>query len=555
MHLKKDIQRLEDFSESQEDQILKLEEEKAEIAEKLTELQYTLESEQRSHEVEVNILSRKLENAENSAMKLEASAEKLMKERKQLQEEIVVMKSKHSAIAEKLEEQLQASEKREKDLRNKMVINRNELEATLSQIDNMHRKEGTYRDQKALLEAKEIRLNDEVLQLKSNVIKLQEEISQLKSAAVAYKNKISLLKAELQKGAESDEFIPIQTPNRRSSTSPDTSRHGEIIIKMQSQLEELQKVLDSKVANSEEDGETQDSPEMNLIHKLLSNSTMLDAELQKMRRWMSAEHLSHLQACSQRDENIHQLQTEKEKANKAVRKLTLDLSESFGSQFDALQSNCNQSLSRFKFKIHEAKVKLAAICVSLKDKDLQYTNALEMLQSDLNQSRHEVSMYKDEMGKLQLELETSHHSLDKLNESQDRLTKLHIEKDAEMDELRSKLEQAIKGNDGSQVSSSTLSSRSVTVDADSGQVIADQDETQERRDEVLLQKEEVIHSLRDELEIMKRNERHARAANEEANIKLAEKDKELRQTKDKVEDLQRKTRELESRLEQEADQV
>lgn len=614
--LKEEIFRLEEFSESQQEQALKIEEEKSQISDQLKKLKYELESERKSHEVEVNILSCKIENTERDVTKLESdlkvlneeqrllqqnyesklsSAEKnaelkifalqseiqsissniseqsvlqseLLQIKKQLErekqksshalakleikhlQETEAIKTKHNTLVEKLHEELSAFEEREKNLKQKLDSSSSELEVIASQLQSLHKKETAFKKQISAFQGSEAKYRTEVSQLKSDVTKLQGEISHMKSAAVAYKNKISSLKAELQRDSELD--VLLQSSSRRSSSTSESSRYDEIITKMRIQLEELQKVLESKSGSNEHDGERH--PAAELINKLITNSSALNAEVLRMRQGISAERLSHLQVCSQKDEILHKLQAEKEKQSSLIKRLAVDISEDISSQMSTLQTNCGQSIFGCRVKLDEALLKLASIGKALKDRDHRHASALDTLFSDLDHSHNEISNYKEEINRLQLELEVSHQSLD---ESQDQLTRLHSDKEAETDDLKLQLEQALKQTKSpDSVPSDIVSSRNVKVDADSGQVIAEHEDSQ-TRDEVLLQKEETIHKLKDEIEQLKLSERHMKLMNEEANRKVAEKEWDVKQTQQAVNSLQRKSKELETKLDQQEHEV
>lgn len=614
--LKEEIFRLEEFSESQQEQALKLEEEKSQINDELRDLRYELESERQSHEVEVNILSRKIENAENDVKKLESSLKQLNEEHLQskqeyeaklssaekkaeleksalqdeidyftsdqsaLQSELLQMKqqlktqkqyliqkssdamaklesryshqakalkSKHDAVVEKLNMELSTFEQREEALKDKLDWRSKELEDLSSQLHNIERRESLFKQQISEFEAREIKHHSEVSQLKSDISKLQGEISHLKSAATAYKNKISTLKAELHKDTQLEDFLSLQSSSRRSSSSPESSRHSEIITKMKVQLGELQKVLESKSAREGEEGDTA-AAEMELISNLIANSSALDAEVQRMRRGISAERLSHQQACSQKDQELRSLRSEKENESNHVRSLATAVSQAITSQMSSLQSSCGRSLLGYGVKLDEALVKLASISQSLTERDSRHTGELNTLLSELDQSYGAVSSSKDEISKLQLELEKSHHNLHKLNESQDYLEKLYRDKDAELDELKSKLDVLNSESTVDRVPSNVVSSRNVKVDVDSGQVIAEHEESL-IRDEELLQKDETIRALRDEVMELKRAENQSKLVMEEADRKFAEKERENKET---IENLKRRTTELESKLKQQA---
>lgn len=582
---------MEEFSESQEELALKLEEDKAQISEELRDLKYEIESERQSHEVEVNILTRKIENAENDVKKLESSLKQLkdehlqyqqdfkakllsaekkaemeksalqneiehfssnqsalqsellqLKQQNKSQKQYLVQKSsdamakqkaRHDTVVEKLNSRLSAFEQREETLLDK-------LEEKAKQVQAQHEREATLKQQISAFEVSEIAHQTEVSQLKSNITKLESEISQMKSAAVVYKNKISSLKAELMKDTELDDFLSLQSSSRRSSSSPDSSRHSEIIRNMKMQLGELQKWVGSK--SDEEGGQANE-----LINKLVASSSALEAEMQRMRRGFSAERLSHKEMCSEKDQNLQSLQAERRKQSNLVRDLAIAVSQDMTSQMTSLESNCSKSMLGCGIKLDDALSKLASISQSLSERDSRHAGQIHSLLSALDQSHGEVSSSRGEIDRLQVELEKSNQNLDMLNKSQEYLERLHRDKDTEMDELKSKLEQLRRESSADRVTSDVLSSRHIKVDEDSGQVIAEHEEGQ-TRDEALLEKEEIIHALREELEQLKQAENHSKLVIEDVKInrRLFEKEEESEQI---IQSLQRRISELESNLE------
>lgn len=613
--LKQEIFQLEEFSESQQEQALKMEEEKSLAVQRSKELQYEVESERKSHEVEVNILSRKLENAEGDVTKLNRDLEQMTKERELIQQDYEVrllnvekkaeteisalrnellhvnvtiseqssLQLELSQIKERLETQkkefvrkssdalaklegkhmertktikskhevivkeLNACEQRETDLRDQLDSRSSELDTKAKKIHNLQTEAAAAKLEKTAFEISRDQYLSEVSKLQANVNKLQVEISHMKSAAIAYKNKISSLKAELQKDSEFEDLSSLLSNSRRSPTASEASKHKGIFTMMKAQLEELQKVLESKTAN-DKDGNRHEVLELELINKLASNSSALDAEVQRMRRGFSAERLPQKQACSQKDEL---LQIEKDMQRKVITDLVTDTSVGIAGQIDSLQSRCDSSLVRFRSRLDKALLNLANIAECLKDKDVQHASALDTFFSDLDHTHKEISRRQTEIRLLQQELKTSHLNLDELNESQEELQK---ERDKEMYELRSKLEQVLKRENENSISSDIVSARHVKVDAGSGQVISDHDDSPTRQQE-LLQKDMIIHALNCEIEQLKQAERLLNITTEDSNKKLLEKEREMRQAKLEVENLHRKAQELELELEQKTCEV
>ena len=621
-HMKKEIFHLEEFSESQQDLALKMEEEKALAVQRSKELQYEVESERKSHEVEVNILSRKLDNAENDAAKLDQDLKHMTKEQSRIRqdyeaeilkaekkaeaeicalqnellyanatiseqsslqselagmkekleaqkkefvrkssdalsklegkhmEQTKIVKLKHKAAVENLQKELSASKHRTKNLQEKLEKSSSELEANAIQIQNLHVEKAAAKREISALDTSQGQYVSEVSELQANVTKLQAEISHMKSAAIAYKSKISSLKAELQKESEFEDLGSLLSSSRRSSTASESSRHEEIFTKMRTHLGELQRVLESKTS-SDKDNSKHKALELELINKLGSNSSALDAEVQRMRRGFSAEQLSHKQTISQKDELLQKLQAEKDIQRKIISDLVTGTSEGIADQMDSLQDSCNVSLLGFGHKLDKALLDLASIAKSLNDKDIRHSSAIDTLFSDLDHTSKEISRCQAEISVLQQELQISHHNLDELNESQEQLQR---EKDKEMYELRSKLEQALKRENENSVSSDVVSLRRVMVDAGSGQVISDHDDNSTRQQE-LLQKEEIIGALSGEIEQLKQAQRLSNITTEEVNKKLLEKEREMRQARLETESLCRKVQELDLNLDKKAREV
>ena len=441
VQLKQENSRLELFAESQQEQVLKIEEEKSVVVEELRELKYELESERRSHEVEVNILSRKLENVEDDVTKLDDDLKRLDEERKQILKDCEEKLLKSSRIA------------------------KSEISALQSELQHAS----------------------------SNITALQFELSKTKD------------KLDLQK----KEFL------RKSSDA---------LLKLESKHNEQTKVMKAKNSATIELLHTQitasEQREKDLNSELDCRKSKLEATEDQLhdlqiKEGEYKERIATLQACEmQHLGDVLELQTKvtnlqgealhfrnsQAEQDRLTKKVTMDMSEGLTSQISSLRSNCDKSIFGFRNKLDKVILKLATISNSMKDKDFQHVSMLDY--------------YKAEISQLQQDLETAHHNLDR---------------DKEMEELRSKLEQALKRE-----SSDTVSSpRYIKVDAGSGQVISDPDEDE-------LQKEETIRSLLCEIEQLKQAERQAKIASEDASRRLLEREMEMALIRKNVESLQSK---------------
>ena len=603
--LKKEIFRLEEFAENQQEHALTLEEEKSQIADELKELRYEIESERRSHEVEVNILSRKIDNAENCAKKLESSLEQLnmdymqckqdcemkisnaekkaeleksslnselqylssdrsalqselvqMKQQSKIQKQYMIQKSseamskleskysqqtnalklKHDTAMQKLNMEIDALRQREESLQRRLDCCTKELEEHTGQL---HTRESAFQQQISVYEASEIQYQNEISHLSDKVSRLQGEVLQMMTAATMYRDQISSLKEKLQEDSELEISWATPLNSRSLSSSPESST--EIITKMKVQLGELQKVLESKSSlGAEERNEVASD-----INKILASTASLEAEVQRMRQKISLERLSHQELCSQKDCALQILRTEKNKESKLIKTLAQRVSKDVSSDLTALQSHFTRSFTQYEVKLDELAIKLANIHRYTKERDNKNARELDKILSELDQSHKEVLSFKHEIQRLQAELEKSHHRMDQLTESQHFLEELNQAKDAEVHDLKSQLDQFIRRDSrADQHSTDKLSSHTIKVDADSGQVISEQDESLVRGEH-----EEV---LRGEIKQLQQALTHSQLKIEDMNQRIIEKDGENNQV---INSLCERVSELETKLEQETCKV
>lgn len=432
--LKQDLNRLEKFAENQQEQVLKIEEEKSVVAKELKELKYELESERRSHEVEVNILSRKLENVENDVTKLDGDLKRLDEEQKQ--------------ILKDCEEKLLKSAK----------IAKSEISALQSELQHA---------------------SSDLTILQSELSKTKEKLD-LQKKEFLRKSSDALLKLESKHNE--------QTKVVRAKNSATTEHFHTRITASEQREKDLKSELDCRKSELETRG--------GQLHDL----QIKEGEYKERISTLQACEIQHLGEVSQLQTKVTNLQGEashlrntQEEQDRLTKKITMDMSKGLTNQISSLRSNCDKSIFGFRNKLDEVLLKLATIINSLNDKDFQHVCMLDY--------------YKAEISQLQQDLETAYH------------------RDKEMEELRSKLEQALKRESSDMVSSP----RYIKVDAGSGQVISDPDEDE-------LQKEDTIR----EIEQLKQAEREAKIASEDASRRLLEKEMEMELTKKNAECLQSK---------------
>jgi chromosome segregation ATPase len=508
--LKREIFRLEDFSESQQEQALKMEEEKAMAVQRLKELQYEIESERKSHEVEVNILSRKLDNAENDTARLDQDLKKMAKEQKLLQLNYEAKLSKAENEVSALQSQLQHA--------NATISNQSSLQSELSHMKERletQKKEFIRKSSDALakLEGKHMEQTKAVKSKHRTVVEsLQNEIGASKQRERKLVNKLDRSSSELEKKENQVRELQISAEAARKKISVFETGQAQHISEM-SALQNSITLLQAEISQMK-------SAEVAHDNKISS----LKAQLQKDFEFSS---LSDKQTISQKDEMLRIMKTEKEIRSRIISELITGISEGITGQIDTLQSSCRESLVKYRGQLDRALLDLTSITKTLTDKDTMHMSVLDKYQAEIDH--------------LQEKLKTSHHNLDELNESREQLQTM---RDREIDELRSKLEQALKSEN--LVPSDTVSSRHITVDAGSGQVISGHHDTPTKQQEL----QEIIHTLNGEIEQLRQAEKLSMITTEETNQMLLEREEEIRQAKLEIECLHRKTHELELELEQ-----
>jgi len=433
--------------------IKNLEAELKKAKDEINEVQYTLDSERKCHEVDENIRSNEIHNTKSAAAKLEM-------EKKRLEEE-------HEQSIAKLRKASKAEVQ--------------ELQAELAQI------------RASLTEQSEQQVA-EIQHLKEC---LQKEQEQLLRSSESY--------TELgEKHSEELEAVRYKLRGTVEELHDQLNKKEKIMEELQGKLE----VKENEKAS------------------LSSTLDILQNREEEYRSQISVYESSkseYKSSIARLEQKITQLL-----ASYSLQMVTLrtELSRGMNQECSTLQEQLEKLVASCEVKLGEAQKNFTRLVSSLKDNDLHHANAIKTLLFDLHQSQREINTLKDETDLLRSELDTSHSEFDKLKKARDTLHNANTAMEKDMEDLKLKLDQAKHRRPIS------------LVEADSGQVITEQDEEQ-LRDNILHEKESTIHTLRNEVESLKHAERHARVAAEEASRKVLEKEKELRQAKERAELLQK----------------
>lgn len=197
--LKEQLSRAEEYSDTQTDQSLKLEEEKAHIEEDLISSQEALESERRAHEAEVNILTRKLDNAEQSIATLEASHSNSLQNAKQELErayaEVELYKREKETLTIRLKE---ARDKVEAEMLQSKYEPREVTKKDISSVESGI--QVGEEDSQSMKESESDRLRVSLVEMQDEYRKVTEHNERLQTANDLYHTK--MLVSEQSKEAE-----------------------------------------------------------------------------------------------------------------------------------------------------------------------------------------------------------------------------------------------------------------------------------------------------------------------------------------------------------------
>ncbi len=460
--LREEIFRLEETTESQQDQLLDMEEKNSRLTEDVTEAQLTVERERNSHEVEVNILSRRIENVEKAAAELEDERDRLKDEHR----------NSTSALRARLMGEKQS-------------------------------------------------LQDELVQVRASLTEQSEK-------QVA---KIQTLKEILQK--EQDQLL-----KSTESYTELGEKHSEEMEAIRYKLRVTVEELHEQLIKKEQHVESLEDKLTTMEREYESMSSSLDTFRDKEEKYRSQIAAYEESDCTHKT-NVSKLEGEISQLlysySRQISSAKAEISRGLSSKFTSMQKQFEILICGCESKLKEAQRKFGMLVSCLKDQDLHHANDVKSLLFDLHQSQRDINALKDETELLRSELENSQNEMDKVKTSRDALMDINKAVEEEVEDLKSKLEQAKRRRPIS------------LVEADSGQVITEQDDIQ-LRDSLLLEKESTIHCLRNEVESLKNAEKHARMSVEEANRKLLENQRELHQAREKTESLQREAQEFENKI-------
>lgn len=458
-------------------------------------------------------IARLKEDQENEQERNKRRIEILLTEAQDIHlQEMETINQRYQAEIESIHKQLRDAEENEEILKGRLLTVGAQYEDSLSKIGDLTENESMFQYKIAELESSHQKQREEISQLTVDLGLVQSELDELKSRN--------------QQLLEVDFSSPPQTRSPSRTRSFDSSLHEEIISQMKSQLEELQQSL---VLHGKSDGGSEADEELALIKGLIAGNETLDAEIAKMKRDIAAEHAKYSETLCMKNSEIVELQSKIEKEKKAFEALTLATARKLLSKINSLQDDSDESLQSFKTRIEAAASKLGGVGEFLRERDARQTNALDRLLTDLDQSQSTLFGYKDEVERLQAELNKSYQ--ENLNLSMQKVER----------------EDAV---DGAIDDPQEDRSPHHIVDVESGQLITSNLELDERLTQTseLQRKEEEIQLLRKEIERCKQQEKLARNFSDELTHELQETKASLRHQENELQHQLTKNKELERQL-------
>ncbi len=535
-NLKTELSKKEEESYSHIDLSLKLEEEKAQAEATLVSLQYTLESERSAHEAEVNILMRKLDNAEESLSKLERKEREnmmqLREELEQTRDEI----ARYQLQTEKLQKELADADEK---------LGAMETSPPLSPTEPPPQ---TQEEQMALS-------TDEIAALLQQLAKSETEIDLLQSSNEEHISLTTKLRTELEECSQQAQ-----------------EKLTEQLGYFQQQMASLRKDFESQLDQSSNVLEASHTQEIDLNNRLSLTLEQLENTQTEVRE-LSAKEATHLQniqlleqSGSSQQQEITQLQaalseyrseiTQLRQMESIQKQITPELSTqpkrpSSGGEDEtdfipalvtsgklsqsSEKDSHDQIIDEMKDQLEEVQLRKKGLLDQLAEKNKTLTElqqkALEereAVQSSALATTNEIIRFISNF---------SSSSKDSLSDYKERVEEVSAKLARVRQLLQERDSQNLSTLDGmmSDLNHSREESDAVKLDMEN------------MKQRLVSKHEEEIRSLRDDLDKTRKREEQARARSEEAELELVVKQKQFQEKEDQIESQAKTIQELELR--------
>ncbi len=528
-NLKSELSKMEEDSYGQIDLSLKLEEEKAQAEATLVSLQYTLESERSAHEAEVNILMRKLDNAQESLSKLERKEHEnmtqLREELEQTRDEI----ARYRLQTEKLQKELADADDK---------LGAMETTPPLSPTESSPQ---TQEEQMALS-------TDEIEALLQQLTKSETEIELLKSSNEEHVSLTTKLRIELGECSKQAQ-----------------EKLTEQLGHFQQQMASLRKDFEYQLEQSSNALEASHSQERDINNRLSLSLAQLENTQTEVRELTAKEanHLQNIQLLEQsglsQQQEISQLQADLSKYRNEItqlhemensqKQITLELlaqpkptrrgedetdfipAPGKLSQGSGKDSH-NQIIDEMKDQLEELQLQKKRMLDQLAEKNKTLTELQQKALEEREALQYSALATTDKIFGFISDFSSS--SNDSLSDYRERVE----ETSAKLAHMRKLLQERDSQN------LSTLDDMMSDLKHSREESDVVKLDMEKMKQKLVSKHEEEIRSLRDELDRTRRREEQARARSEEAELELVVKQ---RQFQEKIESQAKKIQELELR--------
>ena len=438
---------------------------------------------------------------------------KMATQLEQFQNKAEASRLEYEVCLEKTSKELDESRNRELELKGKLSQARAECESVQIQMKETAAREINHIKRIELLEESELSHKQEITKLHADIEKYREELAQLHTVMQKEKTMTNISAQpphtkSPRRGEDEPDFIPapVYAPRKLSHSSAPQDSHERIIGQMKGQLDDLQRILQTK------SGKREETAELTLVQELIANNVALGKEIQQIKKTFDEEQRRLCEMLSDKDRSLTELQLKALDEIAALRSSALATTREIVDFISSFKGTSDESLSDYQVRIEEAAAKLAYIGQLLTQRNSKHVNTIDKMMSDLKSSREESDSYKLEIERLKQELATS-------------------QMDSSIRQPQAEVDQR--------------------VDAESGQFFhraAEPEMSESTESALLVQQEEEIQSLKDELEKMKRLERQAQSRSDQAESQLSDKERQLAERDEVLNSQAKRIQELETQL-------
>lgn len=459
--------------------------------------------------------------------------------------------------------ELKIKERHGKELEEKLLQVQSKFDSALTKVSELSLRESKLQEQIVNLREKETRLGHEISELKTEIEKHNDELVQphltdtsLHRLPDSCREDTSNRPYKAKKSDSTDydetDFIPapVLLPKLRTHANQE-----EIIGQMKNQLEQLQKIL----VHQNKGGRLGEGiTERNLVQELLTENEALGSEARQANQIFRNEQERLAKEVAIRNKLLSESKSQVSNEKKRLQTLAQATSRKIFSRLSRFEESSCELLLDYETRIKGVASRIVAFSEVLKDIDEKHFAAIEEVTSYLEQLKVKTDgFHREEISRLKQELAESHRSNEELNKSKDELINyLQTVKQTESHTGYNVNAQTQTNTSGAQfqpmqpTQSTPKSSGRRRVDKVSGQISPSQGEAEYGNGDIamLKQQEDEIHDLKEELDKVRRLERHARVRAEETERQMTDRERILEEMKKEAESKERKIQELETKL-------